>query len=48
MRSDVAVRYMGFSKEKQKKTRVLLVTQVPALLHSHLAAIVAPLRARLQ
>ena len=47
VRSDLAAQDMAFSKEEQKKAGAL-VKQAPALLHSHLAAIVAPLRARLQ
>ena len=46
--SDLVAQYMAFSKE-QKKAGVL-VKQAPALFHSNLliAAIIAPLRARLQ
>ena len=43
-RSDLVAQYMAFSMEEQKKAGVL-VKQAPALLHSHLAAIIAPLRA---
>ena len=38
---------MAFTRSEQKRAGVT-VKQVPTLLHSHLAAIIAPLRARLQ
>ena len=47
VRSDIVTQYMAFSRSEQKRAGVR-VKQAPALLHSHLASIVAPLRARLQ
>lgn len=47
VRTDIVTQYMGFTRAEQKKTRVR-VKQAPVLLHSHLAAIIAPLRASLQ
>lgn len=45
--SDRVAQYMTFSMEEQNMARVL-VKQVPTLPHCHLAAPIAPLRARLQ
>ena len=39
-RSDLVTQYMAFEREEQKKAGVE-VSQAPALLHSHLAAIIA-------
>ena len=46
-RSDLVAQYMAFSKKEQNKAGVL-AEQAPALLHSHLAADIAPLRACLR
>ena len=40
LRSDLITQYMAFVREEQKKAGVE-VSQAPALLHSHLAAIIA-------
>ena len=40
VRSDLVTQYMAFVREEKKKVRVE-VSQAPALLHSHLAAITA-------
>ena len=47
VRSDLVTQYMAFTRSEQKKAGVR-VKQAPALLRSHLAGIIAPLRARLQ
>ena len=47
VRSDIVTQYMAFTRAEQKKAGVR-VKQAPALLRSHLSAIVTPLQARLQ
>ena len=46
-RSDLVTQYMAFVREEQKKARVE-VSQAPALLHSHLAAIIAHMTLRIR
>ena len=45
-RSDLVTQYMAFVREEQKKAGVE-VSQAPALLHSHLAAIIAHMTLRI-
>ena len=47
IRSDLVAQYLAFTREEQKKAGVA-VKQAPAVLPSHLHAIVSPLRARLR
>ena len=46
-RSDLVTQYMPFVREEQKKAGVE-VSQAPALLHSHLAAIIAHMTLRIR
>ena len=46
-RSDLVTQYMAFVREAQKKAGVE-VSQAPALLHSHLAAIIAHMTLRIR
>ena len=46
-RSDLATQYMAFVREEQKKAGVD-VSQVPALAHSHLAAIITHMTLRIR
>ena len=46
-RSDFVTQYMAFLREEQKKAGVE-VSQAPALLHSHLAAIIAHMTLRIR
>ena len=45
VRSNLVTQYMAFVREEQKKAGVE-VSQAPALLHSHLAAIIAHMTLR--
>ena len=47
VRSDLVTQYMAFIREEQKKAGVE-VSQAPAMLHSHLAAIIAHMTLRLR
>ena len=47
VRSDLVTQYMAFIMEEQKKAGVE-VSQAPAMLHSHLAAIIAPMTLHLR
>ena len=47
VRSDLVTQYMAFIREEQKKAGVE-VSQAPAILHSHLAAIIANMTLRLR
>ena len=47
VRSDLVTQYMAFIREEQKKAGVE-VAQAPAMLHSHLAAIIAHMTLRLR
>lgn len=47
VRSDIVNQYKAFTSSEQKRAGVR-VKQAPTLLHSHFAAIKAPLRARLR
>ena len=46
-RSDLVTQYMAFVREEQKKAGIE-VSQAPALLHSHLAAIIAHMTLRIR
>ena len=47
VRSDLVTQYMAFIREEHKKEGVE-VSQAPAMLHSHLAAIIAHMTLRLR
>ena len=47
VRSDLVTQYMAFIREEQKKAGVE-VSQVPAMLHSYLAAIIAHMTLRIR
>ena len=47
VRSDLVTQYMAFVRVEQKKAGVK-VSQAPALLHSHLAAIIAHMTLRIR